>query len=408
MAEAPEMAEYEQLTSPPPDPTLGRLDKPRASSQLSHLTDVRSPVAEASNEEEEDLLHGVTISKDMILHGVSKADSRRGMNESLEAYLGRLTHLSLTEKNIAKINLLRMTPGLRVLYLYDNVIMRMCDLDPLTKLTHLYLQNNIIEKIEGLGRLVNLEKLYLNGNKIQMVEGLEKCTRLEELHVSGQKLEEDQELRFNPGSMEAVGTSLMVLNAGNSNVRDVSPLQDLLCLKNLNLEGSRINSIAQLQPILENCKYLKELDIRESKLCKMPKHREHITLLSESLSLLNNKEIRQQERSFLIELQMRRMKMGRSGAAAAAANAPAAGPGPGGVSSSGFDGASIRDGQVGALQLQRQGPRGGKVLSGKGASMRKGSGWLGQGFGGGDGSGSGSGEGLGHVQWGAGFPAHVR
>ena len=65
-----------------------------------------------------------------------------------------------------------------------------------------------------VGRLVNLEKLYLNGNKIQTVEGLEKCAKLEELHISGQKLDDDQELRFHPGSMEAVGTSLMVLNAG--------------------------------------------------------------------------------------------------------------------------------------------------------------------------------------------------
>ena len=87
-----------------------------------------SQLAPPYDEEEEDYLRGVTISKDMILHGVSKADSRRGMKESLEAYLGRLTHLSLNEKNIAKINLLRMTPGLRVLYLYDNVIKRMCDL----------------------------------------------------------------------------------------------------------------------------------------------------------------------------------------------------------------------------------------------------------------------------------------
>ena len=189
-------------------------------------------------------------------------------------------------------------------------------------------------------------------------------------------------------------------------MRDVSPLQDLLCLKKLNLEGSDITSVGQLQPILENCKYLRELDIRESQLCKMPKHREHITLLSENLSMLNHKEIRAQERPFLIELQMRRMNMNRQRAAAAAGGG---GPGGGGE----FEGAPSHQQAVGGLKLQRQGPqgpRGGKVLSGK--VVRKGQpGGPGQGGGewgvSGESSQWGAGESSG-VQWGAGFPAHVR
>jgi hypothetical protein len=37
--------------------------------------------------------------------------------------------------------------------------------------------------------------------------------------------------------MEAVGTSLMVLNANGSNVRDARPLIELLALRTLNLVG---------------------------------------------------------------------------------------------------------------------------------------------------------------------------
>lgn len=133
---------------------------------------------------------------------VSKADSRRGLHESMEGYLARLTHLTLNEKNIGRIDMLVMTPGLRVLYLYDNCIRRMHALDELTKLTHLYLQNNLIERIAGLDRLKTLTKLYLDGNRISYVDGLEHCTNLEELHISGQRLQPGEELRFNPSSME--------------------------------------------------------------------------------------------------------------------------------------------------------------------------------------------------------------
>jgi Leucine-rich repeat (LRR) protein len=112
-----------------------------------------------------------------------------GYNESMEGYLARLTHLTLNEQNIGRIDMLRMTPGVRVLYLYDNVIRRMNAFDSLTKLTHLYLQNNLIERITGLERLTSLTKLYLDGNRISYVDGLERCGNLEELHVSGGALQ---------------------------------------------------------------------------------------------------------------------------------------------------------------------------------------------------------------------------
>eukprot|EP00227_Mantoniella_beaufortii_P008836 CAMPEP_0197575712 /NCGR_PEP_ID=MMETSP1326-20131121/1011_1 /TAXON_ID=1155430 /ORGANISM="Genus nov. species nov., Strain RCC2288" /LENGTH=360 /DNA_ID=CAMNT_0043138525 /DNA_START=265 /DNA_END=1344 /DNA_ORIENTATION=+ len=251
---------------------------------------------------------GVTISKEMILKGVSKADSRRGLNESMEGYLARLTHLTLNEKNIGRIDELKMTPGVRVLYLYDNCIRRMQDLDVLTHLTHLYLQNNLIERIQGLDGLTSLQKLYLDGNRISMVDGLERCKNLEELHLSGQRLAPGQALRFNPTSMEAVGTSLMVLNAAGSNVRDAKPLMELLALRRLNLSKCGIASIVDIEPVLMNCRHLTTLDVRGCPIFKNPKHREHITLLSNSITLLNDKEIKPHERKFLIQLQTRRMQ----------------------------------------------------------------------------------------------------
>lgn len=49
--------------------------------------------------------------------------------------------------------------NLRVLYLYDNQIRQIQNLDFASNVTHLYLQNNCIAAMENLSSLKNLEKL---------------------------------------------------------------------------------------------------------------------------------------------------------------------------------------------------------------------------------------------------------
>lgn len=54
---------------------------------------------------------------------------------------------------------LPLCKNLRVLYLYDNQISQIQNLDFASNITHLYLQNNFITCIENLSSLKNLEKL---------------------------------------------------------------------------------------------------------------------------------------------------------------------------------------------------------------------------------------------------------
>lgn len=54
---------------------------------------------------------------------------------------------------------LSLCKNLRVLYLYDNHISQIQNLDFASNITHLYLQNNCITCIENLSSLKNLEKL---------------------------------------------------------------------------------------------------------------------------------------------------------------------------------------------------------------------------------------------------------
>lgn len=52
-----------------------------------------------------------------------------------------------------------MCRNLAVLYLYDNQITHICNLDFASSLTHLFLQNNNITHIENLSHLQKLSKL---------------------------------------------------------------------------------------------------------------------------------------------------------------------------------------------------------------------------------------------------------
>lgn len=99
---------------------------------------------------------------------------------------------------------------LRVLYLHNNSINKIINLDHLIHLTHLYLQWNRIERIENLNPLKHLRKLYLGYNEIQCLEGVENLHELEELHLQYQRLQPNCEFSFNADSLIGVSVSNFV------------------------------------------------------------------------------------------------------------------------------------------------------------------------------------------------------
>ena len=103
-----------------------------------------------------------------------------------------------------------------------------------------------------------------------------------------------------------------MLNVGHCNVRDVKPLKELASLRRLDLENCGVESVRDLEPVLLNCKRLVEVKVLGCPFAKNPKHRDHITLLSDSLTVLNGREIKPHERQFLIQLQARRMRQRRA------------------------------------------------------------------------------------------------
>ena len=81
-------------------------------------------VAATSTGDDHAPLDGVTITQSLIAKCATRAETRRGVDEPLDKYLARLTHLKMDGRNIARIDALGCAPGVRVLYLYDNAITR--------------------------------------------------------------------------------------------------------------------------------------------------------------------------------------------------------------------------------------------------------------------------------------------
>lgn len=254
----------------------------------------------------------------MFMKGTKK---RQGKNESDEDFLCSLTHLNLKNRGITEIEGLEACPRLQVLYLYDNMISRIANLDVISKrLTHLYLQNNRITSMQGLECLPNLTKLYLDDNEIPRVEALHCCHQLEELHLANQKLPRGAALTFDPASMDAIGSSLAILNLANNNIHDAEPLCYLQRLYALDMTGNALEFVEQM-PFLHCCPYLNKLDIAGCPVSKAPKARDEIIVCTDHLESLDGKEISEKERMFLRTMRSRRPRSRATAPGARAASA---------------------------------------------------------------------------------------
>ncbi|KAM4865368.1 protein phosphatase 1 regulatory subunit 42 isoform 3-T8 [Thomomys bottae] len=189
--------------------------------------------------------------------------------------------------------------SLSVLYLYDNRISQITNLNYATNLTHLYLQNNCISCIENLASLKKLEKLYLGSNYIAVVEGLEGL-ELRELHVESQRLPLGEKLLFDPRTLHSLSKSLSILNISNNNIDDIRDLEILENLNHLIAVDNQLLHVKDLEILLNKLIKLWKMDLNGNPVCLKPKYRDRLILVSKSLEFLDGKEIKNMERQFLI------------------------------------------------------------------------------------------------------------
>jgi len=273
---------------------------------------------------------GKILTREMVLSCVSRAGSKRALNEKLDAYLARLTHVPLDGKDISgKLEVVAtVCPGVRVLYLYDNRIIDMQGLQKTKHLTHLHLQNNRIREISGLGSCSTLEKLYLDGNQLTKIDGLSGCVRLKALHVSNQKPRDDDDedddesgsksssrLTLDPPSFAALAGSLTRLDVSRNDLYGqtvwATSMSLLSKLENLDVSNCGIGSVDDLKLLLAKCGRLANLSCGGNPFeLTDKKNREKITVAGESLTAVNGKEITHKERVFLTRLDRRRCTSG--------------------------------------------------------------------------------------------------
>ncbi|CAB1335268.1 unnamed protein product [Coregonus sp. 'balchen'] len=139
----------------------------------------------------------------------------------------RLCQLTLVGQSISHIKGLESCPLLRELWVVE------CQLTNCHQLQKLYIYDNQISKIENLESLVNLQVLWLNNNFITHIEGLNTLQKLRELNLAD-------------NNIEKIGHSL----------------DPNISIENLNLSGNKISSFKELT-LLAPLPSLRELGLKD-------------------------------------------------------------------------------------------------------------------------------------------------
>jgi len=178
------------------------------------------------------------------LSTLTELDFHANSIEQIQNIAGRfpnLTHLDLSFNSIRGIEGLEHLPCLRELYLEQNKLHRIENLQSLTSLTLLELGGNRIREIEGLSSLVQLRSLYLGKNKLDHIKELEGLTRLELLSLQSNRL-------TRLCGLERL-TSLTELYVGSNGLTAIEGLNTLTRLRVLDLSMNQIKRLQNLEPL---------------------------------------------------------------------------------------------------------------------------------------------------------------
>eukprot|EP00002_Diphylleia_rotans_P034662 TRINITY_DN7476_c0_g1_i3.p1 TRINITY_DN7476_c0_g1~~TRINITY_DN7476_c0_g1_i3.p1 ORF type:complete len:681 (+),score=99.36 TRINITY_DN7476_c0_g1_i3:149-2191(+) len=185
--------------------------------------------------------------------------------------------LNLQENSIHRIEHLGSLPNLIFLDLYHNQIKEISNVSHLTNLRVLMLGRNLVKRIEGIESL-QLDVLDLHSNQIERIECLSHMTELRVLNLAGnllrnvtalQPLTNLVDLNIRRNLIEALQgvdnlSSIQRLFASSNKIstfRDIHSLQRLTSLAELSLDGNPISSFPNYGSYLrKNMNGLRVLD----------------------------------------------------------------------------------------------------------------------------------------------------
>eukprot|EP00475_Leptophrys_vorax_P023433 TRINITY_DN3206_c0_g2_i3.p1 TRINITY_DN3206_c0_g2~~TRINITY_DN3206_c0_g2_i3.p1 ORF type:complete len:268 (+),score=82.16 TRINITY_DN3206_c0_g2_i3:1309-2112(+) len=178
--------------------------------------------------------------------------------EELDCYENRIEHV--TDEDLKGFDRLRILDlsfnGLRKIEGLENVA---------NTLTTLYLVNNKIKQISNLDTLIHLTMLELGSNRIREIQGLEHLTQLTELWLGRNKIEEIrnlshlvllQRLDLQSNRIESIGSGLTTLvqlrelYLGHMGIKKIEGLETLVNLNTLDLTANQISKIEGLSTLI--------------------------------------------------------------------------------------------------------------------------------------------------------------
>ena len=161
------------------------------------------------------------------------------------------------------------------------------------KLTRLYIYDNRITKIENLENLVNLQHLYIERNMISRLEGLQNCVKLEELTLHEQRLPRGATFTFDEYSLAAIAGSLRTLDLSGNQIIECKQLYFCDRLERLDLSKNWISDLQdEVLPLLTTIRGLSFFDLRENEVQKHRKYREQVIMEGRQLQELDGKKVR--------------------------------------------------------------------------------------------------------------------
>ncbi len=198
---------------------------------------------------------------------------------------------------------------LQVLYLYDNQITKIQNLNFASILQYLYLHNNLIKEIPPL-IMPNLRKIYLDDNEIKEVTGLNECVNLEELHVARQRLPTFTSLQFDPATLFSISRTLQVLEISGSGISVLQPFHVLYNLRKLFCKDNSVVDLNEVEAIV-GLPRLEEANFLGNPCCHLFKYRDvTIGAASDCFALLDEVPIPKHQHIAIRGLMDHRRKIG--------------------------------------------------------------------------------------------------
>ena len=183
---------------------------------------------------------------------LKKQNDKNEIYEEIVEFDENIEKIDLSYKNLIEIPKgLDQFKQLKQLYLNNNQITKIENLDNNIDLTDLNLNNNKITKIENLDKLVNLQTLFLSLNKITKIENIDKNINLQELYLYDNQINKIENLDKN--------INLKILYLQNNQINKIENLDNLINLIDLYLSNNKISKIENIHH-LDKLKYFRLFD----------------------------------------------------------------------------------------------------------------------------------------------------